>query len=72
VPTLTQKGIGFVPDVYPGFSNTGNEGRNLPWKVIPQDVSNFSQMLQFAINNASSEPGYVMVGSWNEWVECPD
>jgi hypothetical protein len=66
--TMNSKGIGFVPNAYPGFNNTKNTGVTAP-RVLSPDNTSFGQMLQIALNDKSSTPGFVMVTSWNEWME---
>ncbi|XES76982.1 MAG: glycoside hydrolase family 99-like domain-containing protein [Candidatus Bathyarchaeia archaeon] len=67
--TMETVGIGFVPNAYPGFNNTQNAGASVPWAVLPPSAASFEQMLQTALNNTSSSLGFVMVTSWNEWLE---
>jgi hypothetical protein len=62
-------GVEFVPNAYPGFNNTHNAGASEPWAVIPPSNASSGQLLQTALNNTSSDPGFVMVTSWNEWLE---
>jgi hypothetical protein len=61
--------MAFVPDAYPGFNNTLNEGANQPWVVLPRNASSFGEMLDTAMNYRNSSLGIVMVTSWNEWME---
>jgi hypothetical protein len=67
--TMNSKGISFVPDAYPGFNNTNNTGASEPWTILPPNSKSFGQMLQIAMNHTSSPQGFVMVTSWNEWME---
>jgi len=66
---MNSKGIGFVPDVFPGFNNTNNTGATEPWTVLPPNDTSLEQMTQIALNYSSTTPGFVMVTSWNEWME---
>jgi hypothetical protein len=66
---MNAKGIVFVPDVYPGFNDTLNDGVSPPWVVLPRDVSSFEDMLRTALNYRNSSLGIVMITSWNEWME---
>ena len=68
--TMSSRGIGFVPDVYPGSNTTNNKGVDQKdWRILPRNVTAFRQMLQIARNNTSNVPGIVMITSWNEWME---
>jgi hypothetical protein len=62
--------VGFVPDTYPGSNTTNNKSvQAKDWKVLPRNTTAFKQMVKIALNNTSTTPGFVMVTSWNEWME---
>jgi hypothetical protein len=67
--TMNSEGIGFVPNVYPGFNNTDNSNVVPPYTVLPRNATAFAEMLNVARSKASNRLGIVMVTSWNEWME---
>ena len=67
--TMNSKGIGFVPNVYPGFNNTNNTNVSPPWAVLPRNEAKFRDMLEVALDYTDSNLGIAMITSWNEWME---
>ena len=65
---MNSRGIKFIPNVYPGFNNTGLEGVHKPVVLLPNETM-FKEMLTTAINYADNDLKIVMVTSWNEWLE---
>jgi glycoprotein endo-alpha-1,2-mannosidase len=66
---MDSKGIAFVPNAYPGFNNTLNEGVTPPWVTLPRNVTAFKDLLEIALSYTDSNLGIAMITSWNEWME---
>jgi len=61
-------GVKFIPNVYPGFNNTGCEGVTNP-AVLPANETAFREMLTTAKSHVDNDLKIIMVTSWNEWLE---
>ena len=61
-------GVAFIPDILPGFDDTGVRPE-AEHPVIPRDEASFAAQLQDAINLAHGPLRLVMITSWNEWHE---
>lgn len=60
--------IKFIPNVYPGFNNTGCEGVTAP-TVLPTNGTALKEMLNMAKRHIDTDLKIVMITSWNEWKE---
>ena len=67
--TVNSKGIGFIPNAYPGFNNTGLKDVTQP-VVLPPDAVRFKEMVNIASTCTDDHLKMVMVTSWNEWLEA--
>jgi hypothetical protein len=73
--TAKSKGIGFIPNAYPGYDNTEHckwkQSQNMSCTSIelPLNKTMFEQMLNIALNNRDENLKIVMITSWNEWLE---
>lgn len=65
--SMNLNGVEFVPNVYPGYNNTGNE--EYPTVLDPDELT-FKELLSTAIRNVDDELEIVMITSWNEWKEA--
>jgi hypothetical protein len=60
-------GVGFIPNVYPGFDDTAFiYGSN---RVLPRSQSMFRKMLDIAVNSLDPNLKVLIITSWNEWHE---
>jgi len=66
---MNSKGIAFVPNAYPGFNNTLNEGAIPPWVILDRNETAFKEMLGIALKYSDSNLRIAMITSWNEWME---
>ena len=66
--SMNPNGIRFIPNVYPGFNNTGLRNVSNP-VVLPANASAFREMLNIAMNNTDKELKMLMITSWNEWLD---
>jgi hypothetical protein len=61
-------GVAFIPDILPGFDDTGVRPE-AEHPVIPRDPESFATQLRDAIALAHGPVRLVMITSWNEWHE---
>lgn len=64
--SMNSIGVGFIPNVYPGFDNTEHMQQGV---LLPLSQANFEEMLRIACENVDDDLKMVMVTSWNEWLE---
>jgi len=66
---MNSNGTRFIPNAYPGFNNTLNEGATPPWVTLARNETAFKEMLGIALKYTDSNLRIVMITSWNEWME---
>jgi Glycosyl hydrolase family 99 len=63
------KGVKFIPNVFPGFNNTGNPSVADP-TVLPRNETAFGELLRIAMKYTDEDLQLVMITSFNEWMEA--
>jgi hypothetical protein len=66
---MNSNGTRFIPNAYPGFNNTLNEGATPPWVTLARNETAFKEMLGIALKYTDSNLRIAMITSWNEWME---
>jgi hypothetical protein len=66
---MNSNGTRFIPNAYPGFNNTLNEGATPPWVTLTRNETAFKEMLGIALKYTDSNLRIAMITSWNEWME---
>jgi hypothetical protein len=62
---MTEEGMSFFPNAYPGYNDTKENPNSA---VLPVNATEFGEFLQIALNN-TDDGGITMITSWNEWKE---
>ena len=66
---MNSKGLGFIPNAYPGFNNTGQKDIAEPI-VLPPSAVRFKEMVNIASTCTDDHLKMVMITSWNEWLDA--